>query len=99
MEVSRSNKELFLTVQSKTENEIYLIKPGQEEPVLQLIHGREEGILAKAKDQNGIYLLVQDTPNRSSIKFATLQDPSAQFVYGRSQKANSFTTFCRLAMV
>lgn len=93
VEVSRSNKELFLTVQSKTENEIYLIKPGQEEPVLQLIHGREEGILAKAKDQNGIYLLVQDTPNRSSIKFATLQDPSAQFVYGRSQKGEFIYDF------
>ncbi|WP_368411509.1 prolyl oligopeptidase family serine peptidase [Cellulophaga sp. 3_MG-2023] len=86
VEITKIDELLFCTIQSKTENEVYLIKPNLPFPEMELIKKREKGVIAKVKIKNGIYLLVNDEKVGSSIEFHTFSDPGNQSLFTSSYK-------------
>lgn len=86
VEITKIDELLFCTIQSKTENEVYLIKPNLPFPEIELIKKREKGVIAKVKIKNGIYLLVNDEKVGSSIEFHTFSDPGNQSLFTSSYK-------------
>ncbi|NQY05383.1 MAG: prolyl oligopeptidase family serine peptidase [Flavobacteriaceae bacterium] len=85
VEVTKLGEHLFCTIQSKTENEVYLIQPKVPLPEIKLIKKREKGVVVKVKIKDGIYLLVNDEED-SSIEFCTFSNPSNSTLLARSYK-------------
>jgi protease II len=86
VEVAKLGEYLFCTIQSKTENEVYLIKPNFPFPEIELIKKREKGVVAEVKIKEGIYLLVNDEKVGSSIEFCTFSNPSNSSLFASSYK-------------
>lgn len=86
VEVVKIGKGLFSTVQSKTENEIYLIKRDAIFPKMELIKKRKTGVVVDVKTKDGIYLLVNDENSGSSIEFCTVQNSSTPTLFANSNK-------------
>ena len=86
VEVIKVKNHLFCTIQSKTENEIYLVKPGNTIPKMELIKKRQKGVITDVKINEGIYLLVNDEFAGSSIEFCTFSDVSNPRLLAKSNK-------------
>lgn len=86
VEVTKIGEQLFCTVQSKTENEVYLIQQNSSFPEIELIKKREKGVVVEVKIKDGIYLLVNDEEIGSSIEFRTLSNPSNSTPFPSSYK-------------
>ncbi|HKL40206.1 MAG TPA: prolyl oligopeptidase family serine peptidase, partial [Cryomorphaceae bacterium] len=67
IEVFRDDEHLFCTIQSKTENEIYLINANPVGHFLELLKGRESGVQNTIKAFDEYYLLVSDENRGTSI--------------------------------
>lgn len=91
VEVAKINKQLFCTIQSKIENEIYLIKQDSSFPDLELIKKRKQGVRVDIKVKDGIYLLVNDEVNGSSIEFCSLSNPSNPTLLAQADKQDYIT--------
>lgn len=76
VEVIQEGPQYFCTVQSKTENEIYQILPTANLPKLALLKARKKGVMNTIKETDGFYLLENDESEGSSLKYASLDDPS-----------------------
>jgi len=68
VEVIKKGSNLFCTIQSKTENEIFFIKSKNDFPSLELIKKRKEGVMNKVRTNDKIYLLVNDEKSGSRIE-------------------------------
>jgi len=86
VEVTKIGEHFFCTVQSKTENEVYLIKQDSSFPEIELIKKREKGVVVEVKIKDGIYLLVNDEKVGSSINYCTYSNPSNSILFASSHK-------------
>ncbi|MEM7040692.1 MAG: hypothetical protein AAF570_27270, partial [Bacteroidota bacterium] len=75
IEVLNEGGELFCTVQSKTQNEIYWIPLVTHQPALKLIKSRQKGVMHTVKVENGFYMLVNDEEKGSRMEFAMVDTP------------------------
>ena len=88
VEVIKVDSQLFCTIQSKTENEVYLIKQDSSFPKLELIKKREQGIIVDVKTKDRIYLLVNNEDIGSSIEYCTFSNPSNATLFASAQKGD-----------
>ena len=95
-EVVKQNNHLLCTIQSKTENEIYLITSKNQVPTLEIIKGRNPGFTNTLKIPDGIYALVNDENSGSSIQFAKLNSPTNFSRIISSKKDEYFVDFLPL---
>ena len=86
VEVTKIGGQLFCTIQSKTENEIYLLKKDSHYPELELINNRKKGVVAGVKINEGIYILMNDENAGSSIEFSTFASPGNSTLYANSHE-------------
>ncbi|MCB9360617.1 MAG: prolyl oligopeptidase family serine peptidase [Flavobacteriales bacterium] len=86
VEVTKIDEHLFCTIQSKTENEIYLIGQNSFFPEMELIKKREKGVVVEVKINDGIYLLVNDEKVGSSIEFCTYSNPNNSTLFASCHK-------------
>lgn len=86
VEVKKVDEHLFCTIQSKTENEVHLIKQDSLCPQLELIKKREKGVVVEVNTEDGIYLLVNDEKPGSSIEFCTFSEPGNSTLFAESHK-------------
>ena len=75
VEVSKKDGQIYCTVQSKTENEIYLIPSGLKNPELKLICKRKPGTLVTVKADETLYLLKNDENNNCTIEQLDFDNP------------------------
>ncbi len=76
VEIKKINNHLICNIQSKTENEIYLINQTYPFPTLELIKKRKKEVIVDVKFQDGIYVLVNDENEGSTIEFQTFSNPN-----------------------
>ncbi|MEM6379877.1 MAG: hypothetical protein AAF705_16890, partial [Bacteroidota bacterium] len=76
VEVIKERGQLFCTLQSKTENEIYQIQPTADLPKLVLLRARKSGVMNTIKVADGFYLLENSEEQGSSILSADLDRPA-----------------------
>lgn len=93
VEISKVGDRPICTIQSKTENEIYLVEQGTVPPKMQMIHQRKDGVLVDVKIYDGIYLLVNDEGGGSSIGYTTLQKPNELRLYASAKKEDYIADF------
>ena len=75
VEIQRLENNLICTVQSKTENEIYLIDNVLNSPKLKLLKQRKSGILNSVRISDKYYFLVKDDKGNSYIKSSCFNSP------------------------
>jgi len=73
--LKRQNDQVLCTIQSKTENEVYLVKDRPEKTTLQLVKKRAAGVMNDPVIKEGVYILVNDEETGSSIQFAAYENP------------------------
>ena len=86
--LTKIGEHLFCTIQSKTENEVYLIKQDSSFPELELIKKREKGVVVEVKIKDGIYSLVNDEKVGSSIEFCEFSNSSNSTLFASPHKAD-----------
>ena len=74
--VSKVGETLICTIQSRIENEVYLVNTDLEIPSLELLRKREEGVEFTVKTKEEIYLLVNDEKKGSFIEISSFSNPS-----------------------
>ncbi|GEM_PF-809648 len=77
IEIIKSNGHFLVTVQSKTENEIYELKTIKEQPRLIPIRLRKTGITYQVIAHDKFYILVNDEQNGSHVEYSSLEEPQA----------------------
>ena len=93
VEIRKAGGQLVCTVQSKTENEIWLIEQGTVPPKMKMIHQRRNGVLVDIKVNEGIYVLVNDENGGSCIRYATFQRPRDLKNYASANKDDYIADF------
>ena len=74
VEVIKSNDEFLCTVQSKIENEVYLITENHSKLGLKLLKKRVSGMTNSVRVKDGIYFLVDDEKEGSYIEYIDKND-------------------------
>ncbi|GAB5524641.1 MAG: hypothetical protein Roseis2KO_25130 [Roseivirga sp.] len=75
IEIIKSNNHFLMTVQSKTENEIYELKSIDGQPKLSLIRLRKTGVVHKVVVDDKFYVLVNDEQSGSRLEYSSLEEP------------------------
>lgn len=99
VEVNQKGQHLFCTVQSKTENEIYLIEERNSFPKLTLIKRRQTGVNIDINTNDGIHLLVNSEDTGSSIEFYSFRDLENGKLLVKSDKEDYITSILPLQEV
>ena len=75
VEVAKSGKQLFCTLQSFTENEIHLVKMGESKIDLEMIKKREDGVMSVPYAKDDVHLIVNSDTEGSSIMTSSFDNP------------------------
>lgn len=86
VEVTKIDEHLFCTIQSKTENEIYLIDQDPLLPKLKLVAERQTGVYIDVKTNDKLFLLVNNEYSGSLIEFCSFDNPSQKTLFANSPK-------------
>lgn len=86
VEVSKIREHLFFTIQSKTENEIYLIEQDSMLPKMKLVTKRQTGVFVNVKTKDEIFLLINNESSGSSIEFCSFKSPGKRTLIANSSK-------------
>lgn len=91
LEVLRDNDQIFCTVQSKTENEIYRVISKNDRPKMSLMRMRKDGVLNTLKSADGLYILVNDESSGDKIeRLDVLESSFSPMLAGKNIHLESF---------
>jgi len=96
VEIVRKGLHLFCTIQSKTENEIYMVKLVSNSPRLEPVKARRLGVFNSIMPLDGIYLLVNDEKTGSTIEYANFDNTSQTKIIAHADKDDYIVDFIPL---